>query len=53
MKYMHIIVDLFWENGFLRANLHAMRSPFRAKHINDSMFIEYLVRWRQYCHNIK
>jgi len=23
----------------------SMRSPFRAKHLNDSMFIEDLVRW--------
>jgi len=27
-----------------------MRSPFRAKHINDSMLIEDLVRWRQWRH---
>jgi len=25
-----------------------MRSPFQAKHINDSMFIEDLVMWRHY-----
>jgi hypothetical protein len=30
--------------------IYAMRSPFRAKHINDSMFIEDLVTWRQ--HNV-
>jgi len=25
-----------------------MRIPFRAKHMNDSMIIEYLVTWRHY-----
>ena len=25
-----------------------MKSPLRAKHINDSMFIDDLARWRQY-----
>jgi len=25
-----------------------MKSPFQAKHINDSMLIEDLVRWRQW-----
>jgi len=27
-----------------------MTSPFRAKHINDSMFINYLATWRQFRH---
>ena len=27
-----------------------MRSPLRAKHINNSMFIKDLVRWRQWRH---
>jgi len=28
----------------------AMRSPFRAKHMSDNMFIEDLVRWHQWHH---
>ena len=39
----YTIVDLYYKNGFLiegEAMWDAMRSPFQAKHINDSMFIE-------------
>ena len=43
---MCIIVDLFQENRYVKASKmkpelwDAMRSPFRAKSINDSMFME-------------
>ena len=44
---IYTIVPLFCENGFLRPNVTSMakpkRSSFRAKHINDRMFIEDLV----------
>jgi hypothetical protein len=30
---------------------NANRSPFRAKHINNRMFIEDFYRWRQYNHD--
>jgi len=42
---MYTIVDLFYENGFLGAtslSRWCLRSPFGAKHINDSMFIKDL-----------
>jgi hypothetical protein len=46
-----MIVDLFCENWFFRAMqeliFQSYASSFRAKYINDSMFIKALVRWRQ------
>jgi len=51
------MVDLFLQEWISQSDVasrakseiwDAMRSPFRAKHINDSMFIEDLIMWRHY-----
>jgi hypothetical protein len=40
---IYTIVPLFCENGFVTSMAKPKRSSFRAKHINDRMFIENLV----------
>ena len=53
---IYTIIDLFCENRFLRAiacrkakyeMCDAIGSPFQAKYIKDSMFIEDLSRWHR------
>jgi hypothetical protein len=43
----------FWEQYHIEVKPEmqdAMRIPFQAKHINNSIFIEDLLRWRQWRH---